>query len=189
VRLPESVLKYLYRNKEKEKVRVLSKITCIINNYNEKPLLSKCPKSFSLNTAKYGEVYNINRKDYGKKQYEDDDITVKHGNTSVPIIGEEFSARNKEIKNLKRKNMDINYAHYMMGHMGETALRAMLNHHNIKATGVFHNCVHCMKWKAQNKPVNKEAMNPASYAGERLHIDASGPLPLPMGRKEFWLKI
>jgi hypothetical protein len=54
--------------------------------------------------------------------------------------------------------MDINYAHYMMGHMGETALRAMLNHHNIKATGVFHNCESCMKWKAQNKPVNKEAM-------------------------------
>jgi hypothetical protein len=32
-------------------------------------------------------------------------------------------------------------------------------------------------------------MNPAKYAGERLHIDASGPLPLPMGRKEFWWKI
>jgi ribosomal protein S10 len=46
-----------------------------------------------------------------------------------------------------------------------------------------------MKWKAQNKPVNKQAMNPAKYAGERLHIDASGPLPLPMGRKEYWLKI
>jgi hypothetical protein len=22
-----------------------------------------------------------------------------------------------------------------------------------------------------------------------MHIDASGPLPLPMGRKEYWLKI
>jgi ribosomal protein S10 len=46
-----------------------------------------------------------------------------------------------------------------------------------------------MKWKAQNKPVNKIATNPAKYPGERLHIDASGPLPLPMGRKEYWLKI
>jgi hypothetical protein len=41
VRLLESVLKYLYLNKEKEKVRVLSKFTCIKNNYKEKPLLPK----------------------------------------------------------------------------------------------------------------------------------------------------
>jgi hypothetical protein len=51
------------------------------------------------------------------------------------------------------------------------------------------NFVEICQWKAQNKPVNKEAINPATYAGEILHIDASGPLPLPMGRKEFWLKI
>jgi hypothetical protein len=38
-----------------------------------------------------------------------------------------------------------------------------------------------MKWKAQNKRVK--------YPGEQLHIDASGPLPSPMGRKEYWLKI
>jgi hypothetical protein len=95
VRLLESVLQYLYLNKENKKVRVLSKITCNRNNYKEKPLLPNCPKSFSINTAKYGEVYNMNEKDYGKNQYEDD-ITGKHGNTTVPIIGAEFSAPNKE---------------------------------------------------------------------------------------------
>jgi hypothetical protein len=46
-----------------------------------------------------------------------------------------------------------------------------------------------MKWKAQNKPVNKIATNPAKCLGYRLHVDASGSLPLPMGRKEYWLKI
>jgi hypothetical protein len=84
--------------------------------------LPKCPKIFSLNTAKYGEVYNMNKQDYGKNQYEDN-ITVKHGKATVPVIGAEFSARNKEEKSMKRKTMDINYAHYMMGHMGETALK------------------------------------------------------------------
>jgi hypothetical protein len=33
--------------------------------------------------------------------------------------------------------MDINEAHYKIGHMGEVALRKLLNHHNIKATGKF----------------------------------------------------
>jgi hypothetical protein len=46
-----------------------------------------------------------------------------------------------------------------------------------------------MKWKAQNKPLNKVAVKPAKYPGKCLHIDASGSLPLPMGRKEYWLKI
>jgi hypothetical protein len=31
--------------------------------------------------------------------------------------------------------MDINEAHYKMGHMGEVALRTLINNHNIKATG------------------------------------------------------
>jgi hypothetical protein len=85
--------------------------------------------------------------------------------------------------------MDINEAHCKLGHMAEVALKKLLNHHNIKATGKFQNCISCMKCKAQKKRVSKTASNPAKYPGERLHIDASGPLPLPMGRKEFWLKI
>ena len=85
--------------------------------------------------------------------------------------------------------MDINEAHYRMGHLGETALRSILNHHGIKATGTFKNCISCMKWKVGNKRVNKVDVNPAKYRGERLHVDASGPLPLPQGRQEYWLKI
>jgi hypothetical protein len=46
-----------------------------------------------------------------------------------------------------------------------------------------------MKWKAQNKKVSKVASNPAKYPGEQLHIDASGPHSLPMGRKEYWLNL
>jgi polysaccharide deacetylase 2 family uncharacterized protein YibQ len=61
-----------------------------------------------------------------------------------------ITSPNKEEKKVKQKTMDINDAHYMMGHMGERALRSILNHHKIKATGVFHNCTTCMKWKAQN---------------------------------------
>jgi hypothetical protein len=76
-----------------------------------------------------------------------------------------------------------------MGHMGEVALRKLLNHHNIKATGKLENCISCMKWKAQTKKVSKVASNPAKYPGEQLHIDARGLLPLPMGRNEYWLKI
>jgi hypothetical protein len=120
------------------------------------------------------------------------DNTVYQGSISAPVNQGDISANWGEIfavKKMKIKTMDINEAHYKMGHMGEVAKRKLLNHHNIKATGKFQNCVSCMKWKAQNKRFNKVASNTAKYPGERLHIDASGTLPLPMGRKEYWLKI
>jgi hypothetical protein len=79
--------------------------------------------------------------------------------------------------------MDINDAHHNMGQMGEAALRIFLNHHNIKATGKFQNCISCMKWKRQNKAVSKVATNLATYPGQRLHIDASGPLSTTNGKK------
>jgi transposase InsO family protein len=85
--------------------------------------------------------------------------------------------------------MDINEAHYRMGHLGETALRSILNHHGIKPAVTFKNCISCEKWKGGNKKVSKIDVKPAEYPGERLHANASGPLPLPQGRQEYWLKI
>jgi hypothetical protein len=73
------------------------------------------------------------------------------------------------------KMMDINKAHYTIGHMGEVALRKLLSHHNMKATGKFQSCISCMKWKAQNKRVSKVGSNPGKYPGELLNTDASGP--------------
>jgi hypothetical protein len=40
-----------------------------------------------------------------------------------------------------------------------------------------------------NFPFSKVDVNPAEYPGERLHVDASGKLPLPQGRQEYWLKM
>jgi hypothetical protein len=38
------------------------------------------------------------------------------------------------------KTMDINEAHYNMGHMGAVGLQRYLNHRNIKGTGKFQDC-------------------------------------------------
>jgi transposase InsO family protein len=85
--------------------------------------------------------------------------------------------------------MDVMEAHYRMGHLGETALRLILNHHEINATGKFKNCISCLKWKGGNKRVSEVDVNPAEYPEERLHVDASGPLPLTQGRQAYWSKI
>jgi hypothetical protein len=58
----------------------------------------------------------------------DDDSTVITGNISASAIHGEISAIQDEVsakrqKKPKTKVMDINEAHYNMGHMGEAALR------------------------------------------------------------------
>jgi hypothetical protein len=111
-----------------------------------------------------------------------EDETIQQGNRSKDNKGD------KE-KKIRGKYMDINEAHIRMGHQGETALRSILNHHWIKATGTIKDCISCMKWKGGNKRVSKLDVNPAEYPGERLRVDASGPLPLPQGRQGYWLKI
>jgi predicted solute-binding protein len=63
------------------------------------------------------------------------DNTVFQGNISATVNQGEISATQGEIsakKKKKTKTMDINEAHYNMGHMGKVALRKLLNHHNIK---------------------------------------------------------
>jgi hypothetical protein len=88
-----------------------------------------------------------------------DDNTVKTGNILAPIIQEEISAiqedasaiqediTSRKKKKVRVKMMDINEAHHNMGHLGEVALRKILNYHNIKATAKFQNCISCLKWK------------------------------------------
>jgi hypothetical protein len=66
-----------------------------------------------------------------------------------------------------------------------TALRSILNHHGVNATGTSKSCISCMKWKGGNKRVSKVAVNPAEYPGEILHVDASGPLALLQGGQEY----
>jgi hypothetical protein len=59
--------------------------------------------------------------------------------TEEETIKQRHSDGNKDKKGYKEmkirgKYMDTNEAHYTMGHLGETALRSILNHHVIKTT-------------------------------------------------------
>jgi hypothetical protein len=81
----------------------------------------------------------------------DDDSMVKTGYISASAIQGEISAIQDDVSTEREKNVDINEAHYNMGNMGEVALRRYLNHHNIKATVKFQNCISCMKWKAKKQ--------------------------------------
>jgi transposase InsO family protein len=41
----------------------------------------------------------------------------------------------------------------------------------------------------KNEAVSKVAVNPAKYPGDHWHTNASGQIPVSLGRKEYWLKI
>jgi hypothetical protein len=102
---------------------------------------------YKVNT-KHGRASTETRK---LDEYDSDteEETIKHSNGSKDKRGD------KE-KKVRGKYMDRNEAHYYrMGYLRETALRSILNHHGIRTTGTFKNCISYMKRKGGNKRVWK----------------------------------
>ena len=73
------------------------------------------------------------------------------------------------------KKMDINYAHGIYGHLSAAALRSTLKTINVEATGSLLACEGCALAKAKAKGVPKLTTTMATYAGERIYADISGP--------------
>ena len=85
--------------------------------------------------------------------------------------------------------IDINLAHILCGHMSEEVTKSLLKSCNVKWSGKFLPCPDCMKYKATAKKLGKFTKLTATKAGERIHIDTSGPFPKTLGGNIYWVKI
>ena len=87
------------------------------------------------------------------------------------------------------KTTDINEAHDKLGHAHEAILHRTCKKLNITLTGQLLPCDACMRTKAQAKPVKKTTNTKATYVGERLFLDTSGPFPPSIKGSKYWGKI
>ena len=87
------------------------------------------------------------------------------------------------------KTTDINEAHDKLGHAHEDILKRTCKKLNITLTGQLLPCDACMRTKAQAKPVKKTTDTKATYVGERLFLDTSGPFPPSIKGSRYWGKI
>ena len=85
--------------------------------------------------------------------------------------------------------IDINLAHILCGHMSEEVTKSLLRSSNVKWSGKYLPCPDCLKYKAKAKKLGKFAKLVATKAGERIHIDTSGPFPKTLGGNIYWVKI
>ncbi len=85
--------------------------------------------------------------------------------------------------------MEINEVHNKLAHMGEAILRKTMQNYSMKLTGKLLPCNACMRAKDRAKDVKKITESPATSAGERLFVDATGPFEQSIGGMRFDMKI
>ena len=83
--------------------------------------------------------------------------------------------------------IDINTAHNKMAHADINLVRNTLQREGILPTGRTIPCAPCMLFKAKAKPIAKIATQ-ATYPGERLHMDLSGPYTKNRIKEQYWIK-
>ena len=89
----------------------------------------------------------------------------------------------------RRTPLDINTAHDIYGHIGEAALRTTLLSLNVELTGKLLSCESCALAKAKAKKVSKISTTKATYAGERLYLDISGPYKKSIVGSDYWVLV
>ena len=85
------------------------------------------------------------------------------------------------------KYMDINKAHQKCGHISQRMLQITAKRDNIVLTGKLQPCSACLLCKETQIPVKKETDMKATYSGERIHMDVSGPFPTTLGVHRYWV--
>jgi hypothetical protein len=83
--------------------------------------------------------------------------------------------------------LDINEPHQKFGHMSERMLQLTAKRDNIVLTGKLQPCPACLMYKEPQRPVKKTTLMKATYPGERIHMDVSGPIPNTLGEHKYWV--
>ena len=77
-------------------------------------------------------------------------------------------------------------AHRKWGHQHKDQLDRTANHAAIKLVGKLWSCAGCGLVKARGKATMKTTTVRATKKGERIFIDATGPLPRTRGGMTYW---
>jgi hypothetical protein len=78
-----------------------------------------------------------------------------------------------------RVPVNINDAHLILGHVGETLLRKTALHIGWRMNGQLNPCPSCMLCKSTAKRVRQDTIIKASKPGERIFLNITGPLRRP----------
>jgi len=120
------------------------------------------------------------------------DRTIKSGNGFILGVEMMRTTSNRETAAVAlAAGTKVKYErfHGMVGHLGETRVRAMAKHLGIILTGQASRCEDCAVSKARQANLNKETENTSETPGERLCFDISSIKGKSIGGARFWLLV
>jgi hypothetical protein len=85
--------------------------------------------------------------------------------------------------------LDANIAHGLLGHPDTRTVSAMAKKEGWTLTGTVKPCGSCALAKARAKAIPKSTMSKATFPGERLFLDISGPYSDSLNQNKYWLRI
>jgi hypothetical protein len=85
--------------------------------------------------------------------------------------------------------VNINDAHLILGHVGETLLRKTALHIGWRFNGQLNPCPSCMLCKSTAKRVRQDTIIKASKPGERIVLDITGPFKAAKDGYQYWAQM
>src|SRR5687768_13908800 len=85
--------------------------------------------------------------------------------------------------------MNVNDAHWKLGHIGKKLIWKTLNYMGIKAVGKMKTCEACKLSQTKKKKVQKFTLTKAKKPGERVFIDLTGPFTKEIGGQRYWFQV
>jgi hypothetical protein len=95
----------------------------------------------------------------------------------------------KKVVEKMPETVDLNEAHDVCGHKGESLLRKTHKRLGVKLTGALKPCEGCGHTKARAKAVSKTATTKAAEPGERLFLNTSGPFTPALNGHKHWMRV
>jgi hypothetical protein len=109
--------------------------------------------------------------------------TLMENNNEIEELDEQ--KKKKE----KKKEIDINNAHELYGHVSHGILKPLLTTRGYVVVNTKKQCEACAFAKAKAKGVSKTTLLKAHEKGERLFMDISGPYKMSLKGSKYWLLI
>jgi hypothetical protein len=95
----------------------------------------------------------------------------------------------KVVAKLPKTVLDLNKAHDVCGHKGETLLCKTHKRLGVELKGALKPCEGCGCAKAKAKAASKTTTAKAAERGERLFLDTSGPFSPALNGHKFWMQV
>ena len=156
-------------------------VSCCTKDLIRVELPGECNGSMEFRRAEddlfYMEVTPVEPDQVNSNNVVSDNKQSDNDDSDSEDLNDKDNAEEQETSDKFTEIVNVNRAHELLNHPGETKLKEQAKQYGWKLTGTLKSCDSCAKSKATAKAVPKKESSDKEDVkpGEMLHIDISGP--------------